>query len=130
MMKRIARIVILILFPFLLFLSGTLILMPGLAPEKGRPDLEFLKDGENRNPEAGNFRRRLWLDGEHWRFQPELEARPIPIFVPSCWNSLPGLENFYMVGHWVQAGGGLPSGLMTGQDVVMLMCKKDRKKFV
>lgn len=42
---------------------------------------------------------------------------------------LPGLENFYMVGQWVQAGGGLPSGLMTAQEVVIKMCKKDGKKF-
>ena len=26
---------------------------------------------------------------------------------------LPGLDDFYMVGQWVQPGGGLPTGVMT-----------------
>lgn len=43
--------------------------------------------------------------------------------------TLPGLENFYMVGQWVQVGGGLPSGVMTGRAVVQQMCKKDGKTF-
>lgn len=44
-------------------------------------------------------------------------------------KTLPGLENFYMAGQWVQAGGGLPSGLLTGREVVQMLCKKDGKKF-
>ena len=44
-------------------------------------------------------------------------------------KTLPGLKNFYMAGQWVQAGGGLPSGLSTGREVIMQMCKKDRIKF-
>ena len=44
-------------------------------------------------------------------------------------KTLPGLENFYMVGQWVQAGGGLPSGVMTGRQVVQMICKKEGKKF-
>ena len=45
-------------------------------------------------------------------------------------KTLPGLDGFYMVGQWVQPGGGLPSGVMTGSWVVQMMCKKDHKKFV
>ncbi len=44
-------------------------------------------------------------------------------------KTLPGLENFYMVGQWVSPGGGLPSGLMTGRHVIQLLCKQDKKKF-
>ena len=44
-------------------------------------------------------------------------------------KELPGLANFYMVGQWVSPGGGLPSGLMTGNHVVQILCKKDRKRF-
>ncbi len=44
-------------------------------------------------------------------------------------KTLPGLDNFYMVGQWVQVGGGLPSGLMTGMDVVKRICKKDGRKY-
>jgi phytoene dehydrogenase-like protein len=44
-------------------------------------------------------------------------------------RKLPGLDSFYMAGQWVAPGGGLPSGLMTGRQVVQLMCRKDGKKF-
>ncbi len=44
-------------------------------------------------------------------------------------KTLPGLDSFYMVGQWVAPGGGLPSGVMTGRQVVQLMCHKDGKKF-
>ena len=45
-------------------------------------------------------------------------------------KTLPGLDRFYMAGQWVQPGGGLPSGAMTGRYVVQMMCKRDRKRFV
>lgn len=44
-------------------------------------------------------------------------------------KTLPGLSNFYMAGQWVQAGGGLPSGLLTGRDVIGRICKQDGRKF-
>jgi len=44
-------------------------------------------------------------------------------------KTLPGLDRFYMAGQWVQPGGGLPSGAMTGRYVVQMMCKRDRKRF-
>ena len=42
-------------------------------------------------------------------------------------RTLPGLDSFYMVGQWVAPGGGLPSGVMTGREVVQLMCHKDNR---
>jgi phytoene dehydrogenase-like protein len=45
-------------------------------------------------------------------------------------QTLPGLENFYMAGHWVSAGGGLPAGLITGRNVIKKICKKEKVKFV
>ncbi len=44
--------------------------------------------------------------------------------------TLPGLSNFYQVGHWAAPGGGLPSGLITGRMALKKICKKDRKKFL
>jgi len=44
-------------------------------------------------------------------------------------KALPGLSNFYMIGQWVQPGGGLPTGLMTGNHVIQILCKQDKKKF-
>jgi phytoene dehydrogenase-like protein len=34
-----------------------------------------------------------------------------------------------MVGQWVQPGGGLPAGVMTGRAVVQQICKEDRKRY-
>jgi phytoene dehydrogenase-like protein len=44
-------------------------------------------------------------------------------------KTLPGLNNFYMIGQWVSPGGGLPSGLLTGHHVIQLLCARDKKKF-
>jgi len=44
-------------------------------------------------------------------------------------KTLPGLDCFYMVGQWVQPGGGLPSGAMTGRHITQMLCKRDRKRF-
>lgn len=42
---------------------------------------------------------------------------------------LPGLDDFYMVGQWVQPGGGLPTGVMTAREVLQLVCKRDEVPF-
>lgn len=43
-------------------------------------------------------------------------------------NTLPGLENFYMAGQWVD-GGGLPSAILSGRKVAEIICKNDKKEF-
>ena len=42
---------------------------------------------------------------------------------------LPGLDDFYMVGQWVQPGGGLPTGVMTAREVMQLVCNRDGVPF-
>jgi phytoene dehydrogenase-like protein len=44
-------------------------------------------------------------------------------------QSLPGLENFYLCGQWVEPGGGLPSGVMSARRLLKSICNKDGKKF-
>ncbi len=44
-------------------------------------------------------------------------------------KTLPGLGNFYMAGHWVEPGGGLPAAAMSGRNVIQIICKKEKKKF-
>lgn len=44
-------------------------------------------------------------------------------------KTLPGLKNFYMIGQWVQPGGGLPSALKSGRDLIYILCRKDKKVF-
>jgi phytoene dehydrogenase-like protein len=44
-------------------------------------------------------------------------------------QTLPGLQHFYMCGQWVEPGGGLPTGVMSGRRLVQALCKQDRRKF-
>jgi phytoene dehydrogenase-like protein len=59
---------------------------------------------------------------EGWLPTPQAMMKPIS-------KTLPGLNNFYMVGQWVQAGGGLPSGVMTAREVMKRICKQDGRAF-
>jgi phytoene dehydrogenase-like protein len=45
-------------------------------------------------------------------------------------KTLPGLDNFYMVGQWVEPGGGVPTAAMSGRRVIGMICKRDGKQFV
>jgi len=42
---------------------------------------------------------------------------------------LPGLDDFYMCGQWVEPGGGLPTGVMSARRLFKTICRKDGKKF-
>lgn len=44
-------------------------------------------------------------------------------------KTLPGLRNFYMCGQWVEPGGGLPTGIMSGRRLIKTICKEDKRKF-
>ena len=51
-------------------------------------------------------------------------------FGMSMSKTLPGLKSFYMVGQWVEPGGGLPPAALSGRNVIQIICKRDRKQFV
>jgi hypothetical protein len=44
-------------------------------------------------------------------------------------KTLPGLDNFYMVGQWV-GGSSLPGAVTSGRHVTQIICHKDNKPFV
>jgi phytoene dehydrogenase-like protein len=44
-------------------------------------------------------------------------------------QKLPGLSNFFMAGHWISPGGGLPSRLITGRKAIKMICKKEKLSF-
>jgi phytoene dehydrogenase-like protein len=44
-------------------------------------------------------------------------------------KTLPGLDGFYMVGQWVEPGGGLPPAATSGRNVISTICKQDGKAF-
>jgi phytoene dehydrogenase-like protein len=45
-------------------------------------------------------------------------------------KTLPGLENFYMAGMWVEPGGGVPTAAMSGRNVTQMICRKDKRPFI
>jgi phytoene dehydrogenase-like protein len=57
-----------------------------------------------------------------WKLTPEQAMTKVP-------KTLHGLENFWMVGHWVYPGGGIPAGVTTAREVIWKQCKKDKKAF-
>ena len=59
---------------------------------------------------------------EGWLMSPSNITLQLP-------QKLPGLDNFYMAGHWISPGGGLPSGLITGRKAIKLICKKEKRSF-
>ena len=44
-------------------------------------------------------------------------------------KTLPGLDNFYMIGQWVMPGGGLPPAAQSGRDIIQIICHRDKKSF-
>jgi phytoene dehydrogenase-like protein len=44
-------------------------------------------------------------------------------------KTLPGLDDFYMAGQWVEPGGGIPTVLTSGRQVVQLICHRDGVPF-
>jgi phytoene dehydrogenase-like protein len=44
-------------------------------------------------------------------------------------QTLPGLENFYMCGQWVEPGGGLPASIMSARRLLKKICREDKSKF-
>jgi phytoene dehydrogenase-like protein len=44
-------------------------------------------------------------------------------------KTLPGLENFFMAGHWVEPGGSVPIAAASGRNAVQLVCHTDGVAF-
>ena len=62
---------------------------------------------------------------EGWLLTPQNSS---VIFKPMS-QTLPGLQNFYMCGQWVEPGGGLPTGVTSGRRLVKALCKQDEIEF-
>jgi phytoene dehydrogenase-like protein len=89
--------------------------LPGLAENLDRSDIAtpatFVRY-------TGNWRGSY----EGWLPTPRILGRRIPY-------TLPGLKDFYMAGHWVVAGGGLPSAAISGRYVAQMICAGKGKVF-
>jgi phytoene dehydrogenase-like protein len=58
-----------------------------------------------------------WYPPDDW-----LNATPLS-------KTLPGLDRFYMIGQWVEPGGGVPIVAQSGRNVAQLLCHRDGKRF-
>jgi len=58
-----------------------------------------------------------WLPGKNMIARSPIHAK------------LPGLKNFYFVGHWTIPGGGLPVAIKSARDASMIICHKTKKTF-
>jgi phytoene dehydrogenase-like protein len=88
---------------------------PGLAAQVEMVDVSTPTTFERY---TGNWRGSF----EGWMPTPSTLSMQMP-------KTLPGLDSFYLAGQWVAPGGGLPAGVMTGRQVVQLLCHRDRRKF-
>ena len=59
---------------------------------------------------------------EGWLMTPATGAKQLPLILPQ-------LKSFYMIGHWVSPGGGLPSGLLTARKAARMICRENGIKF-
>lgn len=62
---------------------------------------------------------------EGWLITPENSG----VLIKPLKQTLPGLENFYMCGQWVEPGGGLPTSVMSARRCIKGICRYDGKKF-
>jgi hypothetical protein len=62
---------------------------------------------------------------EGWLITPENSN----VLMKPMSQKLPGLNSMYMCGQWVEPGGGLPTGVMSGRRLIKAVCKEDGKRF-
>lgn len=65
----------------------------------------------------------------NWKASFEGFIPTVDIFGKKLKTTLPGLNNFYMIGQWVQPGGGLPTSAMMGRHLAQKICREDGKSF-
>jgi phytoene dehydrogenase-like protein len=63
---------------------------------------------------------------EGWRLTTKNMSK---VFTGGLPHTLQGLKNFYMVGQWVEPGGGLPTAGVSGRNMIKRICKEDGKPF-
>ena len=67
---------------------------------------------------------------QDWRGSYEGWMPSLGAFMNRMSKILPGLDNLYMAGQWVEPGGGLPTAAMSGRNVIQIICKRDKRPFV
>jgi phytoene dehydrogenase-like protein len=71
-----------------------------------------------------------WSMARSWRGAYEGWMPSADAFFGHVKKKLSGLEGFYMAGQWVEPGGGVPTAVMSGRQVIQLVCDDERRPFV
>lgn len=94
-------------------------LYPGI-----RTDIEFIDEATPLSYEryTGNWMGATtgWL----------LTKETMPMMVMGVSKKLPGLDRFYMAGHWVEPGGTVALAAASGKNAIQLICAEAKKPFI
>jgi phytoene dehydrogenase-like protein len=71
----------------------------------------------------------FWNMARSWRDAYEGWMPSSASFFGHVKKKLPGLHGLYLAGQWVEPGGGVPTALMSGRQVVQLLCADTRAPF-
>jgi phytoene dehydrogenase-like protein len=96
-----------------------------IAQDRFRPLKEFIEETDIATPATYHRYSNNWKGStQGWLAGKNLISRP-PVQ-----PELPGLKNFYFIGHWTVPGGGLPTAVRSARDVAKIICKREDKEFV
>jgi phytoene dehydrogenase-like protein len=59
-----------------------------------------------------------------------LTDKTMLMMVQGMSKRLPGLDNFYLAGQWVEPGGSVPISAMSGRNAIQLICAEEDRPFV
>ena len=72
----------------------------------------------------------FWRSARSWRGAYEGWMPSADTFMQHVAKTLPGLGRLYLAGQWVEPGGGVPTALMSGRQLVQILCHEAGKPFV
>jgi phytoene dehydrogenase-like protein len=58
-----------------------------------------------------------------------LTKQTLPLTIKGIPKTIPGFRNLYVIGQWVEPGGGVPIVAMSGRTIVQQICHEDRQIF-
>lgn len=59
-----------------------------------------------------------------------LTKETMGLMIAGIEKKLPGLDNFYMIGQWLEPGGSVPVVAMSGRNIIQQICHEDKREFV
>ncbi len=59
-----------------------------------------------------------------------LTKETMPLLMTGMEKTLPGVQNFYLAGQWVEPGGSVPLAAMSARNALQLICAADGKPFI